>query len=89
MRKVTLELLKTKKSSIERARNSVNEKVYTGTMVYGPSVGKSFCMYRDDGAYMHTSTVKNIEFETDTKLILTTMNSTYSLKIGEEVKDHS
>ncbi len=87
MRKVTLELLSTKTNSRTRFWNCVGEKTYTGKMMLGPSIGKSFCYYRDDGAYSHTSTVKNIEYVSSNELKLTTLNSIYKLTIGESFNE--
>ncbi len=87
MRKVVLTLISSGTSEEVRQSRLVGGTTYAGLMALGPSVGKSFCFYRDDKAYMHTSAVKNIEYKSADELILTTQNSTYSLKIGEAVND--
>ena len=83
MRKVKLKKISSIHTDEERSKRHVGEKIYTGKMMIGPSVGKSFCFYRDDGEYMHTSTIKNIEFRSAKELVLTTLNSVYSLEIGD------
>ncbi len=87
VREVTLELLSTTTSERERQRMLVGEKIYTGKMLLGPSIGKSFCFYRDDGEYMHTSEVLDIQVASSDELLLTTRNSTYKLKIGKSLNE--
>ena len=87
MRKVTLALIKTNTHQDLRTSNDVGEKVYTGIMVYGPSIGRSFCFYRDDAEYMHTSKISNIKYISSDELELTTQNSLYLLKLGESFND--
>jgi hypothetical protein len=55
-------------------------------MMLGPSVGKSFCFWRDDMEYMHTSTIKEIRYLAPAELELTTRNSVYKLEIGAELE---
>ena len=87
VREVTLTLLESKTDEETRKSRGVHEPVYTGRMVLGPTVGKSFHFYRDDYQEMFTSTVKNIEYKASDELVLTTRNSVYSLKLGKVLND--
>lgn len=84
-RKVILEKIESKTPQKVRERNNVGKDKYEGIMFFGPSVGRSFHFFRDDKCEMHTSTVKEIQYEGDV-LILKTLNSKYRLTIGKEVE---
>ena len=85
IRKIKLEKISSSTPDAEREERGVGKKAHTGVMVLGPSIGRSFTFYRDDAEYMHTSTVKTIEYVAADKLILHTLNSVYELTIGEEL----
>ncbi len=89
VRECTLELLETKTPLDARRDLDVGEKIYTGKMVLGPSVGTRFHFYRDDAQEMYTSTVKNVRYIKDDELEITTRNSRYSLKIGKTLNSDS
>ena len=87
MRKCTLTLIKSDTPKASRAFNlKSDEDSWTGKMMLGPSVGKSFCFWRDDMGYMHTSTIKEIRYLAPAELELTTRNSIYKLEIGAELE---
>ena len=83
MRKVILEKLSSSTPQDVRDYMGVGKTKYTGLMQFGPSVGKSFAFFRDDGEYMHTSTVRSIQFDGN-DITLKTKNSTYRLTVGAE-----
>ena len=83
LREVKLVLLSSHTPHDERAYRNAGERVYEGTMVLGPKIGYSFTLYRKDAAYMHTSTVKSIQYVADDKVILHTLNSVYELTLGK------
>jgi hypothetical protein len=83
--KIVLEKISSETPEHIRESRNVGGTTHKGTMFFGPSVGKSFCFYRDDGAYFNTSEVKEIQYEGKV-LTLKTRNSVYKLTIGEEVE---
>ena len=85
MRECTLTLLSSNTGQAVRDRMCVGEKVYKGKMVFGPSVGLSFCLFREDGEYMHTSTIKSIQYKDVGIFVIKTKNSVYELKIGKAI----
>lgn len=85
-RRIKFKLIKSSTAKNSRAFNLKSDKdEWTGTMMYSPSVDRSFCFFRDDDEYMHTSRVQNIKYEGN-KLTIITMNSEYELVIGEEIE---
>ena len=72
MRKIiTLTRLSTTTPDIERLHNrNVENKTYTGVMcVLGPRASDTVLHFiRDDAAYQHTSTIKNIEYVASDKI---------------------
>lgn len=85
-RRIIFELVSTKTLKEDRENRNVGLKTYTGTMFFGPTPGKSFSFFRDDAEYVHTSTVKNIEYVDANTLLVSTKNSEYKLIIGEDTE---
>ena len=86
MRKIELKLVTSNTSEEIRKKCGVTGPIQKGVMVLGPSIGKSFTFYRDDGANFHTSEVKHLEFVDNTNIKMKTKNSEYILTIGEEIE---
>ncbi len=83
--RVKLSLISSDTDAPSRAFNLKSDKnSWEGVMFYGPSAGKSFSFFRDDLEYMHTSTIKDIQYLPENKLEFTTMNSKYCLEIGKQ-----
>ena len=82
--RVVLKQISSETDDVTRAFNlKSDKKEWAGLMFYGPSVGKSFSFFRDDEEYMHTSTIKDIQYVSGNELKFTTRNSEYLLTIGE------
>lgn len=85
-RKILFSLIKSNTPDERREEKGIDQSVYCGTMFFGPTPGRPFAFYTDDNRYFTTSNVKTVQYVSDDKIIIHTLNSEYSIMIGEEVE---